>query len=583
MKFYWKFTLFFTILVLLNCRQESDVGIPGHIGSQSIAGFWETTVAKERIVFMIEEGLRQPFRGIAVTFRDNRLVSEMELGKIQYANLQLTMVTNPKHQIVFRGRLDTTQQAINGQLFFKDGRTIDFNLKRSPKSDYHEFARIFRKHSDLPYKTVAELPEVVSPVPRQLELNPDIAGESYPDISLEESDILAVINRWHGTVFTRYENRTTALMLAFLLDPLTWEITNQWKEICRSLSSVEQKVEALNRWTTGNMAFTQADPQFAAMPGNDPWGTMENNEMPVFKKLIPPEMKAMRLYTGKISGKCFTLVNLITSCFLQMGVEANDILILVTRSGDARHAMALVDFENRILLVNLMMVDFLDKHIEKDFGIYHVMGMYNHRFAREVALELGNTDLQKIINRDEKTLVEKFANYFKVPAKGNSSRFDTNLSYSQPEFLRQKIFDNSHSQPQFLLSRYAYQSLQVPHREYYLSASLNTSAVKQLAHRLKTDSDVFGWIAAHIRYGSIFPDSPERLMTADQVLVFQQGGFKDQAVLAYTLLKHLGFNPVIKISETNGYICLDERIYDLRAHQFISNIPDKIRMALYES
>jgi hypothetical protein len=97
-----------------------------------------------------------------------------------------------------------------------------------------------------------------------------------------------------------------------------------------------------------------------------------------------------------------------------------------------------------------------------------------------------------------------------------------------------------------VLAKYAYQSLYVKHPEYYLSASLNSSVVRNLAASLNSEIEIFEWIRTHIRYGSIFNNGEERLMTADQVLVFQQGSYKDQAVLAFTLLRHLGISSVTK-------------------------------------
>jgi hypothetical protein len=109
---------------------------------------------------------------------------------------------------------------------------------------------------------------------------------------------------------------------------------------------------------------------------------------------------------------------------------------------------------------------------------------------------------------------------------------------------------------------------------------MNVSEARNLSGRLKSEEEIFDWIRTHIRHGSIFQDSEGRLMTADQVLVFQQGSFKDQAVLAYTLLKHKGLDPVIKIAADNAFIEVNDRVYDFKKGRNVYTISAEILMTL---
>jgi tetratricopeptide (TPR) repeat protein len=61
---------------------------------------------------------------------------------------------------------------------------------------------------------------------------------------------------------------------------------------------------------------------------------------------------------------------------------------------------------------------------------------------------------------------------------------------------------------------------------------------------------------------------------ADQVLVFQRGSSKDKAVLAYTLLKHLGQDPSAILTETDGYIELNGKQYNVHTGRS-EKIPDE--------
>ncbi len=234
---------------------------------------------------------------------------------------------------------------------------------------------------------------------------------------------MAVINRWHGQIFPVYENRSTALLLAFLLDPATQELTDQWRRISARCRTTEEKVSAISEWTTTHLAYTQTHPDFSDRPGKDPWGHLDA-QTTAFKKLIPPEMKAMALYTKKWSGKCFTLVNLISSGFIQLGVDPDDMVMVIAKTEAGRHAMALIRFEGKILLVNLMMIDFLENHVDPDIKTYRLMGIYNHKCARPVDLDITATDLKAILAASaEAPLLQVFIDHFNLTDRFTSYSF----------------------------------------------------------------------------------------------------------------------------------------------------------------
>jgi hypothetical protein len=489
------------------------------------------------------------------------------------------MVTNPQNNIVFEGIVDPDYKNITGNLHFSNGSKRQFNLKRYRGPEEKIIIDFISSSKNEKYKTLEQLPKLEQkPLP---ELDPNkYYGDNNNEKYLNSEDIIAVINRWHGDIYPDYENRSLALLTAFLLDPVTEEVSLEWKNLIKDLKTTEEKVRVINEWTISNLAYTQGDKQFVNYPGKDPWGTKQDGLSPTFKKLIPSEMKAMQLYTDKISGKCFTLVNLISSCFVQLGVDPDDIVILITKSGEARHAMALINYESEILLVNLIFVDFLKNHIDNDFGSYEIIGTYNHKYLNNANIEIRNTDLQNMLSKPGSNLVQNFMKYFKLEERVEHYNFNESLPYANRKDVYLNVFNEYNTTDWMSLSKYAYQSLLVKHPELYLEASLNTSGLKELAKTLKSPVEIIHWINNHIRVGSIFPDSDERIMTADQVLVFQQGGLKDKAVFAYTLLKHNGYQPLIKISEQNAFIQIDKQIFDFGNNKLINDISEEIILTL---
>ena len=563
--------LWLLILILLfsNCFKQN-------ISDQnnSIVGCWEKSIKQEQYIFSIRLTSANKYQGTVTTFRDDQKVDEMPLADISFTGLQLTMVTNPEQNVVFKGELDSISQSITGKLYFANGSTFPFKLQRyvGQKCRGSEEAAPVRV---LQYKNIENLPALELGINQEIEVNNLKKQESEPKVSKE--DAIACINRWQGKIYPSYPKRSSALFLAFLLDPITVKISNTWKNELANLSSLDEKVTTINRWTIENMAYTQANPLFLDFPGKDPWGTFPNSLHPVFKKLIPSEMQAMQFYTGKISGKCFTLVNLVLSGFIQLGVDPNDMLVLIIKSGRERHAMALVKFEGELLLVNLMMVDKLSKHIQQDFGNYEIMGIYNGLFSSPTALKITNADLKTIsMQNHTKPLQDVFIDYFQLDVDANRFASLSNLVLSDRSALYQSIFNRPESGSVLELAGYAYQSLKVSHPEFYLEASLQSSLPRELVKKLHSVEDIFQWIKEHIRYGSIFEDSEERLMTADQVLVFQRGSFKDQALLACTLLKHIGIEAQITISKVNAYLLFNKQIYDLKNQSYVSLIEEPL-------
>lgn len=394
--------------------------------------------------------------------------------------------------------------------------------------------------------------------------------------ALSEEDILTVITRWQGTFFPANERTGLALLAAILLDPVTEAISNEWKRSITECSTTVEKVQKISSWAFSNLAYTQVHREFSNLPGRDPWGIRDDGGYPTFKKLLPSEMAALRQYTGKISGKCFTLVNLITSCFVQLGVSPDDVVIFAVEQGQARHAMALMKFEGEVLLVNLMLIDFLKNHVGDEAKSYKILGIYNHKCIYNTDFILTKEHLHKFLAPTDTPLMTTILKMFGSEGSRIGWQNEADIPYGDRHELYNRIFKRTGPDSLLDLAKYAYQSLNVKNPECYLKASLKTSGPKELASELTTVHEVFHWINSYVIEGSIFSDSARRIMTADQVLVFRQGGDKDRAVLAYTLLRHNGYMPAIRLTKTCAYIILNDVSYDIRDGKTVTQLNEPV-------
>lgn len=539
-------------LTLSTCNETA------HFERNAITGCWAKQMEPELYIFSIEHFSNGTHTGSVTTYRNGEKVDRLPLSDIAFEHNTLSMITNPTQRIRFTGTVDTTRQIISGKLHYQDGSTFPFDLERYT-GPYCQIDGSGETPRGLSYKTIEHLPVPESPGAEEKTVIQ--ISESDTAIHISQSDAIAVINRRHGEIYPDYPKRSSALLLAFLMDPLITDIADTWRALAKAEADVEKEIKAINDWTTTHMTYTQIEPVFSDLPGKDPWGTFKDSHQPVFKKLIPPEMLAMRVRTGKISGKCFTLVNFTISTFMRLGISPDDMIAFIVKSGSARHAMAFVKYKGDILLVNLHMIDRLANYTQEDFKPYEILGVYGLNFSQPVNVSLSRADITDIMGTDNMSLSDAFIDHYGL-SLNDGNRVKINIPDMQS--------GNINSNPAIpykdiiALSRYAYQSLNVAHPEYYLDASFMSSVPEQLAQRFFSADEVFNWIRTHIRYGSIFSDPQSRIMTADQVLVFQQGGYKDQAVLAHTLLKHMDIQANVIITGDNAFLKLSGRYYDFK-------------------
>jgi|GEM_PF-1476533 len=398
--------------------------------------------------------------------------------------------------------------------------------------------------------------------------------------ALDEAEILSVIKRWQNDIFSGSVQATLAYQAAVMMDPAVDAVADTLRATMAAAgASLHECLTALNQWTFSHMGHTQFDPQFSGLPGKDPWGVMDDLPFPTFKKLLPAEMAAMEKLTGRISGKCMTLAHSMAAVFLRLGVSPDDVLFLHILLGDVRHGVALVKFEGALLLVNNFSVIPYRFPQKKGSDSVPVIAVYTLKDFRSVDFSITAHSFTAADFSGEGALVPAFLDKLALrplfPRYGRRQPVD----FSNPEAIKAQIFSPS-TDPVTALTRYASQSLLVKHPEYYLTASLRQSGPRALADSLQSREDVLAWVAEQIVPGSIFPDSRSQLMTADQVLLFRQGSPWDRAVLAYTLLTHIGETPQCLLSEKHGFIQLGKRYYDVVTGEPTPCPKGKIRLNL---
>lgn len=428
------------------------------------------------------------------------------------------------------------------------------------------------------YRSVEDLPQFDSG-PEGILLRPKRLKAAGRETRLEESDILGCIQRWHGQVYDSESDISTPYLWAVLMDPTIEGIVQAIRDTIVSATTTVQRIQTMNEWMMTHMTHTQMHSKFRENPGNDPWGLVYLNDAPTFKKLLPSEMVSMRLHTGKISGKCITLANLIAGIFLRLGVDEDDVFHALMQMGGYRHGSALVKYGGELVIINNNTVQVLRDPPDPERET-SVIALYTHRCFRDVSFQLSYSMIDSDALRESGSLFTSFIQKMGVERAFSDDGRDESIDLGNREDLVKAVFEDLKRTRIKDLTRYAYQSLYVKYPGYYLTASLQMSGPRRLIKNFKNADDVFVWIRKHIRDGSIFPDRRERLMTADQVLVFQQGSAKDKAVLAYTLLRHLGFDPEIVLTGRDAYIRFEGRMIDVLTGKEMDRITGNVLFCL---
>ena len=390
-----------------------------------------------------------------------------------------------------------------------------------------------------------------------------------PDIP--EGDIIIVINKWNHELVEYFDSDyLTSWMLASLIDPVVYDIID---ELHVEGKDPSQLAEDLRQWALQNEVHTQGLSRFSYAPGNDPWGatlTSAGTKRPTYKKLLPSEMKAMSIFSGKITGKCMTLANLNVCLFRLMGAEPDNAVVIRTEN----HGVGLVKFGGSMYFINNTDIRKIDHTAREWITSQTFAGLW----TESISINRGFTVTDEVLDSQDSLLCAIWkANWGKEPPPHASLMPDE----IERESALSAIFGKSNATNGLaVLTKYAYQSLYVKKPELYVRASLRAPQAKELAGRLDSANDIITWITTNVTQGSIFEDEENRIMVADQVIVFKTGGPKDQAVLACTLLTLKGYHPVMTITTESAYIEYEGKIYDAQTWDTVDSVQGTVTLVV---
>jgi hypothetical protein len=385
--------------------------------------------------------------------------------------------------------------------------------------------------------------------------------------SIAEAAKLAVIGRGRE-IYPHFD----AYMLSFLIEPFVPRIV---AKVHVSAADESEVAGNIADWAASDLVHAQTVSTFRDQCGHDPWGGIPSGKgcSPFYKKANAGEMLAKSMYTGKLTGKCEALPSLVASVFALSGAPWEDVVILRLKS----HNLGLVRFGGQIYLIDNTVVSAVDEATKQSLLANTYLGFASYSVAvyGELAKQGWSFALDETVFSANHSLLE---NLLLLTGTRDQGVKDAAAELGKPEGGR---IDSARVFAFNPLATYAYQSLGVSDPESYLKASAQAPRARELASELKDDADVVRWIRDNVTYGSIFEESSRRIMTAEDVIVFRRGSWKDQAVLAAVLLKRMGYSPEMFVTADDAFVALgDGTVYEARGWQEVPAVSGTVLLQM---
>jgi hypothetical protein len=390
-----------------------------------------------------------------------------------------------------------------------------------------------------------------APEPQDVVIDGKATGRlSGPD--REDAEILA--NKWLMDLERKdYYRLYEPLKLAVLLDPFLHETYDRL-----SLDSLSGGafVDAVADFAENSLFPLQAAEAFKNEPSRMPWGAVGGLfKKNVYRRHLPSDMNAMRMYTGKIPAGCESLTLFLAGLFRLKGVPAGDIVHLRLWGG---HTVALVRFEGEHYYIDNTTIERVDPYSdpwllgEHNIAIFgETAALYRPSFILKAGAFEGHRSLVREISESS-----GLALAIREDDLAGLGRLDL-------ESLRHMLIEEmSGKDPaRARLVAYASQLRDVEDFSVYAAASLRGPLARKLAAKLKGTQAVLDWIDANVEEGSIFADGANRVQMADQTIVYRRGTPLDRALLAYCAFAHQGGKPRLIIEKDGAIVELDGEAY----------------------
>lgn len=349
------------------------------------------------------------------------------------------------------------------------------------------------------------------------------------DYNFTKKQAIDILSKWHSPVYENPELLLTILNCAIK----DFVLLNKFDSV---------KVDELNSILQSKFSHTQKLKMFEKFPGNDPWGTYKGK--PVYKKLLPSEMCAMKIYTEKITGKCTSLAFFIYSLIKANYKDLSPDNIFLIRMNN--HTCGIVKWNSNIYMFNNNGIKLLKPRQLEEINKRNYFMLFNEDVFFEGAFTFPGEIFS--IGKDLKSAF--------ILHNKDLKKVDVNINPKLVE-LGLQIADFNYI-------------------KFFIDASLESEIINVLIQDLEGIEQVLSWVSGNIANNSIFNDSHKRIMTPEQVVMFKQGTSLDRAILFATILKGKNIGGEIIFLNNHIYLRTADKYFDIN---IMKEIPELSELA----
>lgn len=324
---------------------------------------------------------------------------------------------------------------------------------------------------------------------------------------------VVLINKWHYDLMQADYDCFSFLVRATMADPAIAElaalIPDDNDNVLYNIAAMMQE-HVRNSHTVG---------AFEELPGKNPWGEVDK---PVYRKLLPSEMKAMRMHAGKYSGDCSSISHLTAALCRIAGIPEDDVFVMRTK----QHSVVLVKYDSTVYMFNDTFVDELSP-VELFFiNLYWNTGLYNDRYFAKAGYVLSKDRLS-----GPGTLKETFEDQYELQFR--------DLEEERTEQERER------------LTAVALQRRSTAVADI-VTASERGPLVGELCAGFTTMDQCVQWLNENAQTASIF--AYDAFMTPDQVIVFKAASRFDKALFLMCYCREKAMGCEVLRGDENDYV-----------------------------
>ena len=154
--------LFICISILILSFEVSQINAQALNKAIDISGYWGTELkdasGTQTFIFEISKDSKGDYSGYAHSYSNKVKLPKLKLGYIKLNELNIKILANPEHGVIYEGVLEPSHKLIKGKLVYKNNTSLPMDLQKYNKEKLNKnFPGLLTEENKFTYKKPANL------------------------------------------------------------------------------------------------------------------------------------------------------------------------------------------------------------------------------------------------------------------------------------------------------------------------------------------------------------------------------------------------------------------------------------------